>query len=61
MCIGNEFAIMEAVLGLATIAREFRLTAIPGHRVDLEPLITLRPRGGLPMLLERRDRRRSFY
>jgi cytochrome P450 len=54
MCIGSEFAMMEGVIALATIAQEFRLRPVPGHRVELEPLITLRPRGGLPMLLERR-------
>jgi len=57
MCIGNEFAITAGVLALATIAREFRLRSVPGHRIDLEPLITLRPLGGLPMFVERRDQR----
>jgi cytochrome P450 len=58
LCIGNEFAIMGCVLVLATIAREFRLLSVPGHRVELEPLITLRPLGGLPMLFEPRDKGR---
>jgi cytochrome P450 len=59
MCIGSEFAIMEGVIALAMIAQQFRLRPVPGHEVELEPLITLRPRGGLPMLLERRDGRSS--
>ena len=54
VCIGSEFALMEGVLTLATIAPEFRLRPAPGHQVQPEPLITLRPSGGLPMLLERR-------
>ena len=54
MCIGSEFALMEGVLVLATIAREFRLVQATMRRVELEPLITLRPLGGLPMLVERR-------
>lgn len=58
MCVGSEFAIMEGVLALAAIAREFRFRTLPGHRVELEPLITLRPRGGLPMLLDSRAQRR---
>ncbi len=54
MCIGSEFATMEGVLTLAAIASEFRLSAPPGHVVEMEPLVTLRPRGGLPMRVERR-------
>ena len=55
MCIGSEFAVMEGVLALATVAREYRLRALPGHKVEPEALITLRPRGGLPMFVERRQ------
>ena len=54
MCIGSEFALMEGVLALATIAREYRVRPVLGHRVEPEALITLRPRGGLPILVERR-------
>lgn len=53
-CIGNNFALMEAQIALATIAQRYRARPLPGRRVEPEPLITLRPRGGLPMLLERR-------
>ncbi len=54
VCIGNSFAMMEARLMMATIAQRWKLRLSPGQRVELDPLITLRPRGGLPMLLERR-------
>jgi cytochrome P450 len=54
VCIGNSFAMMEARLMIATIAQRWKLRLSPGQRVELDPLITLRPRGGLPMLLERR-------
>ena len=50
-CIGNSFAMMEAQLVLATVAQRFRLDLVDGHRVTPEPLVTLRPRGGLPMTL----------
>jgi cytochrome P450 len=53
-CIGNNFAMMEAQLILATLARRFRPRRLPGHELVPEPLITLRPKGGLPMCLERR-------
>ena len=49
-CIGNTFAITEGVLALATIARRWSFTAASGTPVVPEPLVTLRPRGGLPML-----------
>jgi len=54
-CIGNEFAIMELVLVLATIAQRFRLRLAPGHAVEPEPVITLRPKGGLPMTVTARS------
>jgi cytochrome P450 len=53
-CIGEGFAIAEGVLVLATIAQRWRLRLAPGQRVEPEAVITLRPRGGLPMTLEAR-------
>jgi cytochrome P450 len=53
-CIGNTFALMEAQLVTACIAQRFRLRMVPGYTLKPEPLITLRPVGGLPMVLERR-------
>ena len=54
MCLGSEFATMEGIMALASIAQEFELEPLPAHAVALEPLITLRPAGGLPMMLRRR-------
>jgi cytochrome P450 len=53
-CIGEPFAWMEAALILATLARSWRLRLAPGHPVAPLPLITLRPRHGMRMRLERR-------
>lgn len=53
-CIGEGFAWTEAVLGLATIARRWRLRPVPGRPLRLDPLITLRPRGGLWLIPEPR-------
>jgi hypothetical protein len=39
---------------LASVARRFRLCLAPGARVEAEPLVTLRPRHGMPMLIEPR-------
>jgi cytochrome P450 len=54
LCIGQSFARMEAVLLLATIAQEFRLLATPGEKITPQPSITLRPKNGLRMVLEKR-------
>ena len=53
-CIGNGFALMEAVLILATIAQRFRLLLVPGQRITPTPYVTLRPEPGIRMRLVRR-------
>jgi len=53
-CIGESFAWMEGVLLLATLGQDWKLKAVPGHRVEPEPLITLRPKYGMRMQLEAR-------
>jgi cytochrome P450 len=53
-CIGDRFAEMEAALILPVLVRRFRFRPVPGHPVVPEPSITLRPRHGLLMTLERR-------
>jgi cytochrome P450 len=53
-CIGNQFAMVEALLVLSTLASRFRLTLVPGHPIEPWPLITLRPRYGIKMTIERR-------
>jgi len=54
ICIGNSFAQMEAVLLLATIARRYRLQLVPGSVVRPFPTMTLRPDGGVKVILIRR-------
>ncbi|MDB5407621.1 MAG: cytochrome [Rhodospirillales bacterium] len=55
ICIGASFAMMEAVLVLATVAQRYRLTLAPGQTVEPIGLITLRPRHGMTMQLKRRQ------
>jgi cytochrome P450 len=55
VCIGNSFAMMEARLLLATIAQRYRLSLQPGYKVEPEPMITMRVKGGLPMALHARS------
>src|SRR6266480_3013738 len=53
-CIGNAFALMEAALILATIARKFRMRLAANHPVAPLASITLRPRHGVRVTLESR-------
>ena len=52
LCIGEQFALVEARLILATIAQSYRLRLATDQAVTPEPLVTLRPRGGISMFLE---------
>ncbi len=54
ICIGNRFAMLEAMLLLATIAQKYRMSW--QRERPLRPFlsITLRPRGGVPMRLSKR-------
>ncbi len=52
-CIGEGFAWTEAIIVLATIARDWRLRPVPGTEVRMVPSATLTP-SQLPMLPQRR-------
>jgi cytochrome P450 len=54
-CIGEGFAWMEGVLILATIAQKWRLRLEPNQRIEMQPLITLRPKYPIRMKLQRRQ------
>ena len=54
VCIGNSFAAMEANLVLATIMQRCTLDLVPGQTVEMEPLITLRPKGAMRMTVTER-------
>jgi cytochrome P450 len=53
-CIGESFAWMEGTLILATLAQRWKLRLVPGHKVEPQPLITLRPKYGMRMQIEPR-------
>lgn len=53
-CIGQHFALLEAVLVLATLVQRVRLSTLPGPPVVPEALVTLRPRDGLTMTVTAR-------
>jgi cytochrome P450 len=54
ICIGAAFALTEAVVLLAALAQRYRPQLVRGEEVEPAGLITLRPKGGLHMTLERR-------
>ena len=45
---------MEGVLLLTALAQKWKLKLVPGHSVEPEPLITLRPKYGMKMIVEPR-------
>ena len=49
-CIGNYFAMMEIVLLLATIGQRFRFSLDPEHKVELLPVLSLRPKNGIKVV-----------
>lgn len=54
LCIGMGFAKMEGALLLATLGRRWRMRLVPGQRIEPEARITLRPKEGVRVALEKR-------
>ncbi len=52
-CIGEHFAMLEARVILSMLAGRFRFRLKKNHPVETEPLVTLRPKHGLMMHVER--------
>jgi cytochrome P450 len=59
ICIGNHFAMMEAVLVLATLIRAYRFELLPGQTLELKPTVTLRAAKDLKMRLVSRGTSRA--
>jgi cytochrome P450 len=55
VCIGNTFAMMEAILILATMAQKFRFTLLPDHPVVPRTTVTLRPEHGIKGVLSKKE------
>jgi len=55
-CIGEVFALMESVLIVATIASQFRLTAVGDGEVKPHASVTLRPSPGVPVACQPRSK-----
>jgi len=59
ICVGNSFAMMEAILILATIAQRNKLDLVPGQKLRLVPSVTMRPRDGIKMIVRERTGSRT--
>ena len=55
LCIGNHFALMEMQLVLAHLLRRFEFKAVSEEEPEVEPLITLRPKGGIKVRVTRKE------
>ena len=55
VCIGEQFAWMEGILALATVARRWRLMSAQPHAPAPQPIVTLRVKGGLLVRAVRRS------
>jgi len=54
-CIGASFAMMELILVLATIGQKFRLQLDFDHPVEIYPAMSLRPKGGVRVVVRSRQ------
>ena len=50
-CIGQNFALMEATLVAASVARRYSLDLVPGREVKVRERGSLVPYPGMPMML----------
>ena len=55
-CIGEQFAWTEGILLLATLANKWTLRLSPHQKIEMNPLMTLRPKYGMKMRIENRRR-----
>lgn len=53
-CIGEGFAWTEGILVIATLLRKWNLKLMPEQQIGLSPLMTLRPKYGMKMKIEKR-------
>ena len=54
VCIGNHFALMEAHVLLVTLMQRLRADLTTTADIGTEPLVTLRPKGGVPVRVNAR-------
>ena len=53
-CVGDQFALMEAVVSLAVVLKRFNFDAVPGHEVGMTTGATIHTQNGLYMTVRER-------
>ena len=54
VCIGNNFAMMEMQLILSMFVKRYRFEVVKDQKIEVQPLITLRPRNGIKVKIHKR-------
>lgn len=54
VCIGEGFAMLHGAVILSLISKNFKMTLKKGHKIKLSSSITLRPKYGVKMIVEKR-------
>ncbi|MFO1351550.1 MAG: cytochrome P450 [Gammaproteobacteria bacterium] len=55
ICLGTHLAMLEMTVIVAMVLNRFQLALVPGQRVVVQPLLTLRPRHGVKIALTPRS------
>lgn len=54
ICIGNNMAMLEGPLALATLVQRFQFSLVPNQRIEPDPTFTLRPKYGVQLVIRKR-------
>ncbi|MEL6193768.1 MAG: cytochrome P450 [Bacteroidota bacterium] len=54
MCIGNHFAMMEMQILLCLLVRRFDFSLVPDQKIEMQPLVTLKPKHGILLKMKPR-------
>ncbi|MGB3640007.1 MAG: cytochrome P450 [Rivularia sp. (in: cyanobacteria)] len=55
ICIGQNFALMEATIIIALISRRFKFELLPNQNIEIDPTFTLRPKNGIKVKVWKRN------
>jgi len=55
LCIGQQFALMEMQLIIFHLYKRFDFALVPDQKIEMEPLVTLRPKYGIKMRMKHRN------
>ena len=55
LCIGNNFALMEMQFVLAMLIKRYKFEVVTDQQIDINPLVTLRPRYGIKVRVKKRE------